>query len=383
MAKAGNPYARFLMIRAVIAITLVAILAACANLPGLATRTLPASTASLSTSMFPLTPETDVVGRVYVVIARHEDTFSDIARRFDVGYEEMVAANPGVNPWVPGKGTHIVLPTQYVLPAAPRKGIVLNVATMRLFYYPASSPGETPIVITHPVGIGRENWATPLGVTRVVSKVANPAWHVPPSIRAEHAREGERLPAVVPPGPNNPLGKFALRLGIPGYLIHGTNKPQGIGMRVSHGCVQLYPEDIASLFTDVPVGTSVRIVDQPYLAGWLNGRLYLDAHPPLQSQDRAARKNLRKGSRLLVSSGHHTVKNSRKDIDWTKVKQVMKEARGVPVPLAPGSPDLEALLAAAPVLNRRPPSSATEENGERRLSESALIRYVQADAAPD
>jgi L,D-transpeptidase ErfK/SrfK len=328
------PFSSFDLVRLAIAILAAGSLAACASFSPFAERAHPI--VSRSTNTFALSPDTDVVGRLHVVIARHDDTLSDIARRFDLGYEEIVAANPGVSPWVPGKGTRVVLPTQYVLPAAPRKGIVLNVAAMRLFYYPEPRPGEHPMVITHPVGIGREDWATPLGATQVVSKVTNPTWNVPQSIRAEHAREGRHLPAVVPPGPDNPLGKFAMRLGVPGYLIHGTNRSDGIGMRVSHGCVQLYPEDIASLFKEVPIGTPVRIVNQPYVAGWRDGKLYLDAHPPLQ-EDRAARKRLK----ILISSGRPTVKNPRNAVDWVKVKQVMTQARGVPTPIAPGSPDLD------------------------------------------
>ena len=184
---------------------------------------------------FPLSPNSDVVGELRIIIAKHEDTLSDLARRHNLGYNEIVDANPTVDPWLPGAGTPIVLPTQFVLPNAARQGIVLNVATMRLFYYPPTKPGEQTVVITHPIGIGKEGWSTPLGTTQVVAKQKDPAWNVPVSIREEHAKKGDPLPAIVPPGPDNPLGQFAMRLGLPSYLIHGTNKPYGIGMRVSHG----------------------------------------------------------------------------------------------------------------------------------------------------
>ena len=252
------------------------------------------------TNTFPLPPAgTDVVGDVWAVVARHEDTLPDLARRFDLGYDEIAAANPGVDVWLPGRGTKVLLPTEFVLPDAPREGLVLNLASMRLFYYPATGPEETPTVVTHPVGIGREGWATPQGKTKVVSKKAHPSWTVPASILAEHAANGDPLPGVVPPGPDNPLGDYAMRLGIPGYLIHGTNKPHGVGMRVSHGCIRLYPEDIERLFPEVPVGTPVRIVNQPYLAGWNNGVLYLEAHPPLEEDAARWKSSLKPMERVV------------------------------------------------------------------------------------
>ena len=216
---------------------------------------------------------TDVVGLVQVVIARDEDTLPDFARRYGLGHDEIVAANPDVDPWLPGKGTRVVLPTQFVLPDAPRDGLVVNLASLRLFYYPKPEEGEPQTVVTHPIGIGREGWRTPLGRMRITEKIENPTWTPPASVRREHAAKGDHLPGVVPAGPDNPLGAYAMRLGRPSYLLHGTNKPFGVGMRVSHGCVRLYPEDIAELFPEIPVGTNVYIVSQPYLAGTKNGEL--------------------------------------------------------------------------------------------------------------
>lgn len=232
---------------------------------------------------FPLPPpDQDVIGEIRTTKARQEDTLLDIARAFDLGYQEIIHANPTVDRWLPGKDTQVVLPTRFILPDAPRDGIVLNLPEMRLYYYPKPRPGEPAVVITHPVSIGRMNWRTPLGTTQVVRKEKDPPWYPPASIRAEHAAKGDPLPDVVPGGPGNPLGLFALRLGIPGYLIHGTNKEYGIGMRVSHGCVRLYPEDIESLYQEVPVGTRVHIINQPVKLGRLNGVLYLESHPPLE-----------------------------------------------------------------------------------------------------
>lgn len=289
----------------------------------------------------------DVVGQIQVLHARREDTLADIARRYDLGYDEILQANPGVDPWLPRAGTRIVLPTQFILPDGPRKGIVLNVASMRLFYYPPAKPGEQAVVVTHPIGIGREEWPTPLGKTVVTAKAANPTWNVPESIRAEHAEAGQPLPKVVPPGPDNPLGLFALRLGFPGYLIHGTNQSYGIGMRATHGCIRLYPEDIESLFGQVAVGTPVRIVNQPYRAGWRDGVLYLEAHTPLERNKRITQKRLKSEMAAALKkspgSGRHTV-------DWTKVQALVASPQGFPVPISQGTPSRDQVVAAAPLV---------------------------------
>lgn len=223
----------------------------------------------------------ELVGEAQTLEARYEDTFIKIARQYNLGYEELVQANPTVNPWLPGEGTEIFLPTRFVLPYAPRQGIVINLPELRLYYFPADSPGW---VITHPISIGRMDWRTPLGASHVQSKVLNPTWYPPESIRMEHALDNRSLPKIVPPGPNNPLGNHALRLSLPGYLIHGTNKPSGVGMRVTHGCIRMFPEDIEALFSRVPVGTPVHIVNQPYKIGWAEGGFYLEAHPLLEEE---------------------------------------------------------------------------------------------------
>ncbi len=222
------------------------------------------------------------LGEPQVVFARDEDTLSDLARTYGLGYDEIIAANPDVDPWLPGEGTAIVLPTQYVLPNVERRGVVLNIATKRLFYFPAANDGELQQVMTYPIGIGRVGWETPLGDTTVVAKAKDPHWWVPASVRREHAEMGDPLPSVVPPGPDNPLGHRVLKLDMPGYLIHGTNAPYGVGMRVSHGCVRLYPENIEVLYTLVDVGESVTIINEPYQFGARDGLLYFEAHPPLE-----------------------------------------------------------------------------------------------------
>ncbi len=223
-----------------------------------------------------------MIGVPQIVYARSEDTLSDLARTYGLGYDEIVAANPGVDPWLPGDKTPVLLPTQFVIPNVPREGIVLNVASKRLFYFPKLAADQPQVVKTYPIGIGRVGWETPLGATRVVAKAANPTWFVPASIRREHEEMGDPLPAAVPPGPDNPLGAYVLQLEMPGYLIHGTNRPYGVGMRVSHGCVRLYPENIELLYELVDIGEPVRIINEPFLLGELEGEIYFEGHEPLE-----------------------------------------------------------------------------------------------------
>ena len=225
----------------------------------------------------------DVVGAVATVTAREEDTLIDIARRNGLGYHDIVRANPDVNVWVPGEGTEVVLPTRFVLPPGPRRGIVLNLAEYRLYYYPEPAEGEPAYVMTYPISIGRMDWETPLGSTSVVSKVTDPSWYPPQSVRDEHEADGRPLPRVVPPGPDNPLGRYAMRLGIPGYLIHSTNRPAGVGMRVTHGSIRMFPEDIEYLFPNVDVNTPVRIINTPVKIGWFGDELVVEVHPVLEA----------------------------------------------------------------------------------------------------
>ena len=227
------------------------------------------------------TPENDVIGSLTTIQTRADETLLEVARRHGIGYEEITSANPDIDPWLPGEGTEVILPTRFVLPSGQRKGIILNLAEYRLYYFPPVKDGETPMVMTFPMSIGRMDWETPLGRTSVIQKVTDPSWYVPESVRAEHAADGDPLPRVVPPGPDNPLGKHAMRLGIPGYLIHGTNKPIGVGMRVTHGCIRMFPEDIGFFFGQVPLNTPVRIVNEPVKMGWDGDELVVEVHETL------------------------------------------------------------------------------------------------------
>ena len=292
-----------------------------------------------------------VVGALQRIRARQQDTLPDLGRLFDLGYEEITRANPGVDPWLPGEGAEIVLPTLFVLPEAPHDGLVLNMAGMRLYYFTAPDGDGRRNIYTHPIGIGRVGWSTPLGTTRITARAENPSWYVPESIRKEHAAEGDPLPAVVPPGPDNPLGRHVLRLAMPSYLIHGTNKPWGVGMRVSHGCIRLYPEDIEALYSMVPTDTPVHIVDQPYLAGWHDGQLMFTAYQPLEENggDWLAALELLDRRFREAPEGASTA-----DIDWGRVARITREGMGVAFPVQEDTPEHRAWLAAAPLVRVEP-----------------------------
>lgn len=271
--------------------------------------------------------EQSVVGVPQVVFAREEDTLSDLAREYGLGFDELLAANPDVDPWLPGENTPVVLPTQYILPNVPRTGVVLNIATKRLFYYPPQTDSEPQQVLTYPIGIGRVGWETPLGVTQVVSKARDPHWWVPASVRKEHAEQGNPLPSVVPPGPDNPLGTRVLKLEMPGYLIHGTNQPYGVGMRVSHGCVRLYPENIEFLYTLVDIGESVTIINEPYQTGWRDGVLYFEAHTPLEDDTLTPEARLQ----ALLDGQDDASGRPLNDHLRSHVRSVAEAASGLPV----------------------------------------------------
>ena len=278
-----------------------------------------------------------VIGEIRSTHSELQDTLLDIARAHSLGYQEIKLLNPGLDTWIPGKGQEILLPLQFVLPDAPRKGIVLNIPEMRLYYYPKQRRNGKIQVITYPLGIGREGWSTPYIKTNIIEKKKNPKWYPPKSIRIEHEEAGDPLPEIVESGPDNPLGEYALRLGQPDYLIHGTNKPFGIGMRVSHGCIRLYPEDIESLFNHVQLGTSVNIVNQPYKVGELNDVIYLEAHPHLL-EDAQRYAGLTEIVKLIIEM----TQERKFEIDWNLVNQVVEEHKGIPVAIGMHIPAMQA-----------------------------------------
>ena len=266
----------------------------------------------------------DVIGRPALIRLEKGDTLPDVARHFSLGLGEITAANPGVDVWVPEAGKSVVLPLSFILPDAPRKGIVINLATMRIFHF--KGDGKSPAVSTYPIGIGTVERPSPMGQMYVEHKTFRPTWHVPASIAGDHRKKGDPLPSKVPPGPLNPLGEYALYLSKSTYLIHGTNKPASIGLRATNGCIRLYPEDIKRLYGGTPVNTPVRIVNQPYLIGQRDGVVYLEAHTPLEDSEVKPEK--------VYGALKNIEKKSGRPVDWQKVKQTLAETRGFPVPVS-------------------------------------------------
>jgi L,D-transpeptidase ErfK/SrfK len=280
---------------------------------------------------YPAPPAGDgVIGEVGYETAGEEDTLVDVAARHRLGFDEIVLANPALDHWIPGAGAPVVLPTRYVLPPGPRQGIVVNLAEFRLYYYRPAGRKRAATVETYAISAGREDWPTPGATTHIANKLKNPAWYPNRAIRKEHADDGETLPSVVPPGPDNPLGPLALKLGIPGgYFIHGSAKAFGVGMRVTHGCLRLYADDMAALFAMVPIGTPVRVIDAPYKTGWSNGVLYLEAHPAPDSGGsvRADRRALE----AQVARALRRRPGAVADPGW--LDSLALEPRGVPLPV--------------------------------------------------
>jgi L,D-transpeptidase ErfK/SrfK len=287
----------------------------------------PGSQASATT--YPLPPPGEqLIGKIEHDRASHDETLLDIALRHDLGHEEIVAANPDIDPWLPPDGALVTLPTQHILPDTPREGIVINMPELRLYYYPEAKPGEQPVVITYPISIGSEGRDLPAGLSRITEKKVKPSWNVPEAIRAEHEREGDDLPAVIPPGPDNPLGDYAMRLSGSSYLIHGTNRSFSIGMRISHGCIRMYPADIEALFPQVPIGTPVRIINQPFKAGWRTDELYVEAHKPLQEAEYAPKSGNATGMVSAIIKVSNVVFD---DASWALTSRAAEQQTGIPI----------------------------------------------------
>ena len=268
-----------------------------------------------------------VIGSTKIIYADERDTLLDIARNHGFGYQDMKLANVNVDTWLPDDGQEIVLPSQFILPVASMDGIVLNVPEMRLYYYPPKEKGKLQEVFTYPLGVGREGWSTPYIKTIIVEKKVNPNWYPPKSILKEHEEAGDPLPKIVKPGPENPLGNYAMRLGRRDYLIHGTNKPNGIGMRISHGCIRLYPEDIKELFSKISLKTPVNIINQPYKIGVKNDVIYLEAHPFLDEDKEEYENNLTSVIALIIK-----ISNNRKyQIDMRTAYEAIKNPTGLPI----------------------------------------------------
>ncbi|HNQ91500.1 MAG TPA: L,D-transpeptidase family protein [Alphaproteobacteria bacterium] len=269
------------------------------------------------------------IGQMQEVTAGYEDTLVHIGRDYDVGFVEMRAANPTLDPWIPGAGAHVIVPTMNILPNAPHEGVVINLAEMRMYYY--QSPYDPPK--TFPIGIGRDGLRTPVGVTTITRKKEGPTWTPTERMR----KEDPTLPVSVPPGPENPMGSHALYLGFPTVAIHGTNKPYGIGRRVSSGCIRMFPEDITQVYQMVPAGTKVTVVDQPIKAAWIGDRLFLEVHPTQEQATLMEREGAIPDYQLSERDLAYIMRVAGPDVeklDWQKIRQVVKDRKGYPIPIA-------------------------------------------------
>ncbi|MCX7114227.1 MAG: L,D-transpeptidase family protein [Proteobacteria bacterium] len=327
----------------------------------------PDAAVNVEAHSFHLDGQNSVIGRLASVPLQDGDTLLDLARHFGLGYQHITEANPNLDPWVPQQDARAILPLQFILPDAKRSGAVINLASMRLFYYP---DGKQAMLSTWPIGIGKEGRSTPVGSMAIERKTEHPTWYVPDSIRRSHAQQGDPLPTVVPPGPDNPLGEYALYLNKPSYLIHGTNKPFSIGLRASNGCIRLYPEDIALAFREIPPRTSVRVVNQPYLLGWLDGQLYLEAHQPYEELDAKQEK------RQLLAELQRIAKSQPHKLDWPKIEETIKQALGIPMPIFEQTESLGHRLAAALQLER-PSQLVGQPNPSGQVADGWLLRTAE------
>lgn len=285
-----------------------------------------------------------IVGQLQVVTTDSRNTLLDIARHFDLGFEEITVANPGVSIWLPGEGTRIVVPTMFILPPKPWQGVVLNIPQRRLYYFPRPKANEPATVITFPIGTARTGWPTPLGTTRITGKYKDPAWFVPKSIQEEHRKQGEfDFPEYFPPGPDNPMGMLAIGTGFDKIFIHSTNRPWGVGMRVSHGCIRLYPEDAAELFADLAVGTPVRIINQPVMLGERDGVLYLGVSNPVGEYPEDVDDLLLRA--VDAAALYLEAQPIAPEIDWERVREAVAAKRMLPVPVSVGAPSLDDIIA--------------------------------------
>ena len=268
----------------------------------------------------------DMVGDLTHYTIQKDDTYYTIARKHDIGVVSILISNPDLDPGVAGPGMDLTLLTQHILPYLPHKGIVINLAELRIYYFP--TPDK---VITFPIGTGKDGWETQTGTTQIVRKRKDPIWVVPPSILAEEPN----LPPSIGPGPDDPLGAYALSLGWPNYAVHGTNIPDSVGTRASHGCIRLFPEDIEQLFNAVDVKTPVTVIDKFYLLGWKDNGLYLEVWPTqAQTLDVA---QLKKPTPANIADLYAAVRWKAKDgltIDWDTVNKAMDRHDGIPTLIA-------------------------------------------------
>ena len=279
-----------------------------------------AATNLLAASVYEFNKTIQTFGNNEFINAVYEDTLVDIARKYNLGFNEIIRANPNVDKWLPGEGTIIKIPAQNIIPKGfSEKGITINLSEFRGYFIKDNK------LITFPVGLGRMDWKTPLGISTIDLKLEKPAWYPPKSVRDEYKNQGKFLPAEVLPGPDNPLGELAMRISIPGgYFIHGTNRPDGVGMEISHGCIRLFPEDIDYIFQLTDIGTEVIILDQPIKIARIENDIYLQVHPSYSTQYDYDLDKLRIQIELLINNETELI-----EINWDTVENLLKEQNGL------------------------------------------------------
>lgn len=319
-----------------------------------------------------------VIGEVQTHKPEHGDTFLDLARHYDLGFNEFAEANPGADEWIPSRsGAPLLVPTEFVLPCCRSNGIIVNIPEMRMYYFGAKGPNT---VVTFPVGLGREDWKTPVGKFKIREKQINPTWVIPESIRKERIQDKGFSETMIPGGdPNNPLGKYRMRLTLNMYGIHGTNIPWGVGMLVSHGCVRLYPEDIDKLYPMTPVGTEGELVYQRVKIGLRNGRIYAEVHKDLYGMQPGAMRialDTLRDRRLLDY------------VDRDKLEQVVQAENGVPTDVTAGEgparfgSEVRLLPASAPAPASMPREIAPPASAPRVTAPAPAPRSSTPAAAP-
>ena len=346
------------------------------------------ATAASQATVYELpTDGSSVVGADSHMKTVYKDTLLDIPRRNSLGYYEIIRANPGVDMWLPGDGTEIMLPGRRILPAGPREGVVVNLPEHRLYYYPKPKKGEKPVVITYPVSIGKMDWKTPLGETHVTQKTKHPIWNPPESVRKEHIANGDPLPpGPVKAGPDNPLGDYAMRLaaGNGTYLIHGTNNPMAVGMAITHGCIRMYPEDVAALFPLIPVGTKVWLINEPVKVAFADGELLVEAHPPVDDQ---GQNTAEPDMDVLSQKLDQALGNTTAAIHWDFAKQALQAANGIPTVVGLQA-DMDPAEAAAEIANPHSmdapaaPAAADATNGASQSGQEAAPGQTTSTQQP-
>ena len=275
-----------------------------------------------------LSQSSDIIGKEVKYTVREKETLIDIARKFDISFADIMSANGRIDPWLPKINRKILIPKRHIMPSVKRDGIIINLGDLRIYFYK-----NHLLIGTYPIGIGRSGWETPLGLAEVIEKKIDPFWIPPDSVR----EEDPSLPKIVAPGEENPLGTRAIYLSMPSYLIHGTNKPYGVGMKVSHGCIRMYPEDVESLFDLVEVGTKVNIINEPIKVGWHNNDLYIEVHqlPAYASEKNTLENKDRRNLYPLATTMVQKVAGVNiTEVDWEVVFKSVIEAKGIPTKIS-------------------------------------------------